>query len=86
MFSWLSSKTHPIPEPTPDDFSLKPIFSASFGLKDLDLLETIGTGSFGRVRLVRTLSEKKTYHALKIMKKAKIVRLRQVKESERFSH
>ena len=36
-----------------------------------------GTGSFGRVRLVKNI-ENNTFHALKIMKKAKIVRLQQV--------
>jgi serine/threonine protein kinase len=78
MFNWLTSKTHPIPIPNAEDFSLKPIYPASFGLKQLDLLETIGTGSFGRVRLVKNI-ENNAYHALKILKKAKIVRLNQVR-------
>jgi serine/threonine protein kinase len=77
MFGWLSPKTHPIPPPSAEDFSLKPMYPPSFGLRQLDLLETVGTGSFGRVRLVKNI-EDKTYHALKIMKKAKIVRLNQV--------
>ena len=37
----------------------------------------VGTGTFGRVRLVRSI-EDKTYYALKIMKKSKIVQLKQV--------
>jgi hypothetical protein len=78
MFGWLSPKTHPIALPNGEEFSLKPIYPPSFGLRQLDLLETVGTGSFGRVRLVKNI-ENKSYHALKIMKKAKIVRLNQVR-------
>ena len=55
-------------------------------VKDYDILQTLGTGkfsiktfvgSFGRVRLVK---EKKTgkFFALKILKKAEILRLKQV--------
>lgn len=59
------------------DFTLKPLFSPEFGLLNVDLLETLGTGTFGRVRLVRSLSDQK-YYALKMMKKARIVRLKQI--------
>jgi serine/threonine protein kinase len=74
------------------DFSLKILFGADFGMKDLDLLvrlcfilvttfeptniepqETLSTGVFGRTRLVRSLRDKHFY-ALKIMKKARIVK------------
>lgn len=59
------------------DFTLKPLFSPDFGLINLDLLETLGTGTFGRVRLVRTVTDRKFY-ALKMMKKARIVRFKQL--------
>jgi hypothetical protein len=59
------------------DFSLKTLFGADFGLLNVDLLETLGTGTFGRVRLVRSLVDKK-YYALKMMKKARIVKLKQL--------
>lgn len=59
------------------DFSLKTLFGADFGLMNIDLLETLGTGTFGRVRLVRSLIDKK-YYALKMMKKARIVKLKQL--------
>lgn len=59
------------------DFTIKPLFGAEFDLLSVDLLETLGTGTFGRVRLVRALTDKKFY-ALKILKKARIVRLRQI--------
>ena len=46
-------------------------------LSDFDLLETLGTGSFGRVRLGRHKKTKKIY-AIKMLKKAEIIRLKQV--------
>lgn len=59
------------------DFSLKILFGYEFGLKDLDLLETLSTGIFGRTRLVRSLKDKQ-YYALKIMKKSRIVKMDQL--------
>ena len=46
-------------------------------LNDYELTTTLGTGSFGRVRLSRN---KKTgeYYAMKILKKADIIKLKQV--------
>jgi serine/threonine protein kinase len=46
-------------------------------LEDFELHETLGTGTFGRVRLVK---HKKTdqYYAMKILKKQTIIRLKQV--------
>jgi len=46
-------------------------------LSDYDILTTLGTGSFGRVRLAK---EKKSgeYVAIKMLKKAEILRLKQV--------
>lgn len=46
-------------------------------LSDFEVLQTLGTGSFGRVRLGK---EKSTgqYFALKVLKKAEILRLKQV--------
>lgn len=59
------------------DFSIKPIFPPEFALKDLDLLETLSTGIFGRTRLVKGLTDKKFYQ-LKILKKSKIIKLQQL--------
>jgi serine/threonine protein kinase len=59
------------------DLSVKTLFAQEFGLTDLDLLETVGTGTFGRIRVVKSLVDKK-YYALKMMKKARIVRLKQL--------
>ena len=45
-------------------------------LSDFDVLETLGTGSFGRVRLGRHKKTKKIY-AIKMLKKHEIIRLKQ---------
>ncbi|TYZ68238.1 hypothetical protein PybrP1_007905 [[Pythium] brassicae (nom. inval.)] len=49
----------------------------TYGLDDFDLLATLGTGTFGRVRLVR-LRDAGSFHALKILKKSEILRLQQL--------
>lgn len=48
-----------------------------FALSDLALTTTLGTGTFGRVRLAYHKPSRK-YHALKILKKSEIIRLKQV--------
>ncbi|CAD8079118.1 unnamed protein product [Paramecium primaurelia] len=46
-------------------------------LADYDIMNTLGTGSFGRVRLAKQKSNNK-YVALKMLKKIEILRLKQV--------
>eukprot|EP00831_Metopus_contortus_P007818 TRINITY_DN129_c0_g3_i1.p1 TRINITY_DN129_c0_g3~~TRINITY_DN129_c0_g3_i1.p1 ORF type:complete len:327 (+),score=63.49 TRINITY_DN129_c0_g3_i1:45-1025(+) len=46
-------------------------------LEDFEIMATLGTGSFGRVRLAKEKRNKK-YWAIKILKKAEIIRLKQV--------
>mmetsp|Transcript_23283 Transcript_23283/g.38927 ORF Transcript_23283/g.38927 Transcript_23283/m.38927 type:complete len:355 (+) Transcript_23283:326-1390(+) len=46
-------------------------------LEEFKQLETLGTGTFGRVRIVQHVHNKQ-YFALKILKKSEIIRLRQV--------
>lgn len=48
-----------------------------FTLSDLTLSTTLGTGTFGRVRLAHHKASNK-YYALKILKKSEIIRLKQV--------
>lgn len=36
------NQTHPTDIPDSENFSLKPMFDSNFGIKDLDLLETVG--------------------------------------------
>lgn len=51
----------------------------SFTFKDFDLKATVGTGTFGRVRVVKIKgSTDRTPLALKIMKKSEVIRLKQV--------
>ncbi|KAI8641702.1 camp-dependent protein kinase 9 [Parasitella parasitica] len=49
----------------------------SFGLKDFELQDTLGTGTFGRVYLSKFTSTNK-YYAMKVLKKSEVVRLKQV--------
>jgi serine/threonine protein kinase len=46
-------------------------------LKDLNVMETLGTGTFGRVRLIQHRATGQ-YFALKVLKKYEVVRLKQV--------
>ncbi|TPX32142.1 hypothetical protein SmJEL517_g04729 [Synchytrium microbalum] len=52
----------------------------SFQLSDFQIMNTLGTGSFGRVHLVQELATKE-YRALKVMKKSEVVRLKQVEHT-----
>ena len=46
-------------------------------LSDLEMRATLGTGSFGRVRLIKHSTDSKFY-ALKILKKTEVIYLKQV--------
>eukprot|EP01061_Rhynchopus_euleeides_P011581 TRINITY_DN21139_c0_g1_i1.p1 TRINITY_DN21139_c0_g1~~TRINITY_DN21139_c0_g1_i1.p1 ORF type:complete len:324 (+),score=110.38 TRINITY_DN21139_c0_g1_i1:150-1121(+) len=48
---------------------------AAINLEDLQLRETLGTGTFGRVRLVKHTTG---FYAMKILKKQEIIRMKQV--------
>mmetsp|Transcript_91090 Transcript_91090/g.181110 ORF Transcript_91090/g.181110 Transcript_91090/m.181110 type:complete len:384 (-) Transcript_91090:268-1419(-) len=51
-----------------------------WSLEDFDFFATVGTGTFGRVRLVKVKKSngERTPYALKIMKKHEVIRLKQV--------
>ncbi|KAG2225126.1 hypothetical protein INT45_011809 [Circinella minor] len=55
------------------------------GIEDFDLQETLGTGTFGRVYLAKQ-KEPSTYYAIKVLKKAEIVRLKQVEHINSERH
>ncbi|XP_072024063.1 uncharacterized protein [Amphiura filiformis] len=50
------------------------------GLDDFDRIKTLGTGSFGRVMLVKHKATQK-YYAMKILDKQKVVKLKQVEHT-----
>jgi len=54
-----------------------PLQYENLDLSKLELRATLGTGSFGRVRLVRVIKDGK-YFALKILKKSEVIYLKQV--------
>ncbi|KAF0493789.1 Pkinase-domain-containing protein [Gigaspora margarita] len=49
----------------------------NFGLIDFTLLDTLGTGTFGRVYLTK-FKHTENYYAMKVLKKLEVVRLKQV--------
>mmetsp|Transcript_21357 Transcript_21357/g.47277 ORF Transcript_21357/g.47277 Transcript_21357/m.47277 type:complete len:362 (-) Transcript_21357:268-1353(-) len=75
----------PAPKPVPVS-SLTPIThlkemckGKEFTFEDFDLRATVGTGTFGRVRVVKLKGNPdRTPFALKIMKKSEVIRLKQV--------
>jgi len=58
-----------------------PLKYPNISLSDFELMDTLGTGSFGRVRLVKFLQAPAgtpIYYALKILKKSEVIYLKQV--------
>lgn len=53
---------------------------ATTSLPDFERLKTLGTGSFGRVMLVQH-KKSKGFHAMKILDKQKVVKLKQVEHT-----
>ncbi|KAG3020754.1 hypothetical protein PC119_g9860 [Phytophthora cactorum] len=62
---------------TPDGVKVSNKFAAPLDGSQFDMGVTLGTGSFGRVRFA-THKATNTYWAIKILKKAEIIRLQQV--------
>ncbi|KAI9018679.1 kinase-like domain-containing protein [Phycomyces nitens] len=54
-------------------------------LEDFSLLRTLGTGSFGRVHLAQSRHNNR-YYAIKVLKKAEVVRLKQVEHTNSEKH
>lgn len=54
-----------------------PKYNVKVNITDFDILQTVGTGTFGRVRLCKHKKTSKIY-VLKMLKKAEIIRLKQV--------
>lgn len=52
----------------------------NYSVHDFEIMRTLGTGSFGRVHLVK-LKKTGEYFAMKAMKKSEVVRLKQVEHT-----
>jgi protein kinase A len=51
-----------------------------YSLGDFELLRTLGTGSFGRVHLVKS-NHNQRFYAVKVLKKAQVVKMKQVEHT-----
>ncbi|CDW90868.1 camp-dependent protein kinase catalytic subunit prkx [Stylonychia lemnae] len=61
---------------------LKSMKDDNLKIEDFEILETLGSGNFGEVKLVKKLDNKKLY-ALKIMRKDEIMRSKQIEHIKR---
>ena len=64
-----------------DKFPQKSTVSkGKYTLQDFQIMRTLGTGSFGRVHLVRSVHNGR-YYAIKVLKKAQVVRMKQIEHT-----
>lgn len=56
------------------------VSKGKYSLTDFSIQRTLGTGSFGRVHLVRSVHNNR-YYAIKVLKKAQIVKMKQVEHT-----
>ncbi|KAH6573235.1 hypothetical protein BASA50_007634 [Batrachochytrium salamandrivorans] len=91
-----SAPTHEIPVgpnriPSRASASIPPrvssvnVFHTKLKIEDFDIRNTLGTGSFGRVHLVKYKATGKHY-AMKVLKKTEIIKLRQVEHTLNEKH
>ena len=70
-------EAHKLEAQIPQSQPNKPQPRQKLSLADIQVMQTVGTGSFGRVHLVKYKPTGK-FHAMKVLKKAEIVRMKQV--------
>lgn len=56
------------------------VSKGKYQLKDFQMLRTLGTGSFGRVHLVRSVHNHR-YYAIKVLKKQQVIKIKQVEHT-----
>ncbi|ODV85327.1 hypothetical protein CANARDRAFT_28589 [[Candida] arabinofermentans NRRL YB-2248] len=56
------------------------VSKGKYSLKDFTIMRTLGTGSFGRVHLVKSVHNNRFY-AIKVLKKAQVIRMKQVEHT-----
>ena len=56
------------------------VTKGKYSLGDFEILQTLGTGSFGRVHLVQSRHNQRFY-AVKVLKKAQVVKMKQVEHT-----
>ncbi|KAK9332771.1 kinase-like domain-containing protein [Lipomyces doorenjongii] len=70
--------------PSPSTASLLPqrstVTRGKYSITDFEIKRTLGTGSFGRVHLVRS-KYNRLYYAIKVLKKAQVVHMKQVEHT-----
>lgn len=54
--------------------------AGKYRLEDFELMRTLGTGSFGRVHLVRSVHNHR-YYAIKVLRKSQVVKAKQVEHT-----
>lgn len=76
------NEKEPIPAISFDPKLMHPIHTNPHGLtvSDFDINRTLGTGSFGRVHLVKYRGNNQ-YYAMKVLKKSRLIELRQVEHT-----
>lgn len=57
-----------------------PVTKGKYSLKDFKLIQTLGTGSFGRVHLVRSVHNNRFY-AMKVFRKSHVVKAKQIEHT-----
>ncbi|EDO17744.1 hypothetical protein Kpol_1033p50 [Vanderwaltozyma polyspora DSM 70294] len=61
-------------------FQRSSVSKGKYTLKDFQIMRTLGTGSFGRVHLVRSVHNKR-YYAIKVLKKQQIFKMKQIEHT-----
>lgn len=67
----------PLDQPIKKEPDTQYVTRGKYALSDFDIQRTLGTGSFGRVHLVRSVHNNRFY-AMKVLRKAQVVKMKQV--------